>query len=403
MVNTARVTGGSNRSGVAIRPFRAWRLVPDRLPSLADRNATPWNQNDGHGRADPTRPGRILSEWQEKRVLVREQQPALYAYEQTGPRGSQRGVISAVHLDSRLLPHEDIMPRRVEDMVEIMQAGTMNLSPILLGYSGDGRTSSHVAEAARHTPLTEVFTTDGQEHRLWRLTDTEARRDITAELRTRAAFIADGHHRHVAARQLRRQLYADGYGPGPWDYMSGLLVDVKYTPLRLNAIHRVLPHLDPQRALAAASARFRIVELSGPLDEWLDVLRAHAYRNPAFVIATRDGAYLLTDPHPRFLDEVLRRRPEPIGKMNISVLQSLIDTAWEIPDSPQEIRYDASPTNAVRLVHESGGIAALLTPPHQRDLFAAAAAGVRLPYKTTSFGPKPHPGLAVRTLDTSRR
>jgi uncharacterized protein (DUF1015 family) len=397
MVDTAAVTGGSN--GVDVRPFRAWRLVPERLRDLADRHTTPWNLADSN---DPSGAARILKEWKRDRVVVREQHPALYAYEQVGPRGTQRGVICAVHLDSRLLAHEDIIPTRAEEVTEVMRVGGMNLSPMLLGYSGDGRTSGYIAEAARDHPLTEVFTTDGQEHRLWRL-PPEVRRDVVTELRSHAALIADGHHRHVAARQLRRQFYAAGHGPGPWDFASGLLVDVRHTPLRLTAIHRVLPNLDPHLAFSAASARFRVTALSGPVEEWLDMLRAQAYRGPAFVLVTADGAFLLTDPHPLFWDEAMCSRPEPIGQMHITMLQHLIETGWAVPEEPRHVHYEHSTTNAVRNVRQHGGVAVLLCPPHQRDLYSAAAAGVRLPHKTTSFGPKPHPGLLIRTLEPPRR
>jgi MFS family permease len=389
----ARLSDQRPCSGVNVQPLDAWRLVPERLRGRPDRHATPW--------AQPSTASRVLDDWKRSGVLVREQQPALYAYAQTGPQGTQRGLIAGVHLDSRLLPHEEVNPAQVRDMAELMHAGNLNLAPIQLGYSGDGTTSAHLGRIMNRAPLAEVFTTEGQEHRLWRLPET-AHEDIAYELRSRPALIADGHHRHTAARQLRRQLYAEGHGAGPWDFLPAVLVDIQQSPLRLAPIHRVLPHLEPRRALATAQG-FRIVPLTGPLEEWLDVLRARAYRSPSLVVVTRKEAFLLTEPDPRFLRDALGHRPEPLRRMHVSVLHDLIDKVWKVPDSPEHLRFETSATHVVRQVRERGGIAVLQTPPHQRELQATAAAGLRLPRKATFFAPKPHEGLIFRTLDVPAR
>ncbi|MCX2731719.1 MFS transporter [Saccharopolyspora sp. NFXS83] len=394
----SKTTQGPNSicPGVNVRPFGAWMLAPERLHRLADRRATPWDRTDG--RPDARRAVHVVDEWKRNGVVVRQPQEALYAYEQTGPLGWQRGLISAVHLDSRLLPHEDVSPVRAEDMAEFMRASGMNFPPILLGYSGDGRTTEHLDTATRHAPVAQLFTTDGQEHRVWRVQSSAAHAAITDELRTRPAFIADGHHRYTAARQFRRQLYAAGYGRGPWDYLPGVLVDTQYSPLQMGPLHRELPYVNPRHILAAAARCFRITALRGPLEEWIDVLRAHARRGPAFIIATRQETFLLTDPHPGFLNDAVGRLPDPVRTMHLTVLDSLINKVWAVPE--QDIRYEPSATCAVRRVHEHGGLAILVMPPTQRSLQAAAAAGSRLPYKATTFGPKPHPSLVLRTLGT---
>lgn len=390
---TRRDSSETPAGGVEVRPFRAWVLAPERLRGQADRHATPWARaNAGHA-------VHVLDEWKRRRVLVREPQPGLFAYEQQGPLGWQRGLISAVHLDSRLLPHEDVTPARTEEVAELIRtSGTV--PPVLLGYSGDGRTARHLDAATQGQPLAEVFTTDGQEHRIWRLNGREAWDEITDELQSRSALIADGHHRHAAARQLRRQRYAAGHGAGPWDYVPGVLVDTKHSPLQLQPMHRVLPRVDPRRLFAAAARQFRITPLGGTLEGWVKVLRAHAARGPAFVLATGDHAVLLTHPHPRFLHRSLDRLPRPLQSLHVSLLHALITVEWQVPVS--EIGYEPSATKALQRVREQAGAVVLTVPLAERDLRAAAAAGIRLPHKVTSFGPKPHPSLVLRILELDR-
>ncbi len=380
-----------------IRPFRAWVLAPERLRGLADRHATPWDRSGGHI-ADSLR---LLDEWKRLRVLARESRPAMYVYEQTGPLGVQRGVISAVHLDSRLLPHEDVLPPHAENMAELMRAGGMSLPPILLGYTGTDQLAAHLDAATRQPPLTELFTPDGQEHRVWRMAARDSCSELMGALHERAALIADGHHRHVAARRYRRDVHAAGHGRGPWDYLPALLVDTKRSPLRLRPVHRVLPFADPWKVLAQAQKCFRITALNGPLEEWLDVLRAHAYRGPAFVVATRDRAFLLDSPDPAFLERgPCARFAEPLRKMHITVVQAFLDSLPPGPDLA--VRHECSATRAVREVADRGGIALLAFPPSVQDLHSAAATGCRLPVQATAFGPNPHPGLVLRDLPAPR-
>jgi hypothetical protein len=180
--------------------LRAWRVEPNHGRSLAARYATPWDQDAGEAYTSPDEARNILRAWQRSGTVVRDPRPALYVYEQSGPRGSVRGLLGAVRLDSTLLPYQETIPTRVEGVTQLMRVGEMNLDPVLLGYPGDGRTAARLDEAARRTPLTEILATDGQAHRLWPITAPDAHRDIAAELGTRAALIADGHHRHAAAR-----------------------------------------------------------------------------------------------------------------------------------------------------------------------------------------------------------
>ncbi|MBB5156443.1 DUF1015 family protein [Saccharopolyspora phatthalungensis] len=381
------------RNGVSVAPFRGWRIAAHQL---AARYATPWDRT---GAAPAAEAARTFRAWQRSGAIVYDRQPALYAYEQSGPRGALRGVLGAVHLDSGLLPHEDVIPERIDGIADLMDEGAMNLDPLLLGYSGDGRTSTCLAQATQTVPVVEVLADDGQLHRVWHLTDNAALEEITGELATRPAFIADGQHRHVAARQLRREYYASGHGPGPWDYIPGLLVDVKRNSLQLAPIHRVLPFTDPQPALQAASRGFRIRPLPGELRQWLPVLKEQARGGPAFVVVTPAGAFLLSTPNRAVLESALKNCLPPMRRLHLSILHHvLIDELWRIPALPEYVAYEASAVNAVRQVRHRGGLAVLVPPPGQQDLATAAAAGVRLPRKSTSFIPKPHPGLVFRTI-----
>ncbi|MDA3644090.1 MFS transporter [Saccharopolyspora indica] len=383
------------RNGVTAVPFRGWHIAPHQLGRLGTRYATPWDRTD---RAPAAEAARTFRAWQHSGTLVRDREPAFYAYEQSGPRGTLRGILAAVHLDSELLAHEDSVPEQIRGIADLMHETAANLDPILLGFSGDGRTSEHLQRATALPPVSEVLADDGGLHRVWRMSDREAQGDITGELAARAAFIADGHHRRAAARQLRREYYATGSGPGPWDYVLGLLVDVAQTPMRLAPVHRVLPRADPRAALEAASRAFRLRSLHGELPQWSAILKQHARTGPAFVVVTPTGAFLASAPDRQLLDVVLKSCPPAVRNVHSTVLHTvLINELWRV--QPEHVSCTANAREAIRQVRTRGGLAVLTTPPTQADLRATAAAGVRLPPKSTSFGPKPHPGLVFRTWE----
>jgi uncharacterized protein (DUF1015 family) len=64
-----------------------------------------------------------------------------------------------------------------------------------------------------------------------------------------------------------------------------------------------------------------------------------------------------------------------------------------------DISYHHDPAHAVALARSRGGLAVLLAPVEVDVVFTLAEQGVRMPRKSTSFGPKPRSGLLIRTLD----
>jgi uncharacterized protein (DUF1015 family) len=386
---------------------------------------------------------RTLDRWLRDGVLAPDPRPALYVYEQRDGDHLQRGVIGALRLsppeDGVVLPHEDVMPGPVADRAALMRATGANLEPLLLAYRGgvataevvervaagdaapgqgtpgdaaprDGRSGDAATGPAPHgrraparadatrpvAPLLTTTTDDGVRHRLWALTDPADLAAVTADLATRQALIADGHHRWATYRRLQA-----AHPPGtPWDFGLVLLVDTARYPLRVRAIHRVLPRLRAADALAAAAEVFRVRRLDGGLDRALAALADSAADGNAFVLAG-DGFHLLDRPDPARLDaRVPHDRPETWRRLDATVLHSLLlDHVWRVPDTPDHIRYIHDTREAVALAERLGGTAVLLHPVRERVVLDLARQGVMMPRKSTSFGPKPAGGLVMRRVD----
>jgi len=439
-------------SGVVLAPFRGVRYDPDRVSELADVTSPPYDvigpgtldrllaaspynvvrlilpaiELDAHAAGEVA--ADRLGSWLSAGVLAPDPEPALYVYEQSGPGFIQRGLIGLVGVGNPgILPHEGVMPSLVTGRRELMMATRANLEPILLVYNGgeysadsldalDGpgaeRTGGHGGPAGpasrlvdlaadERPPLVSAVTSDGTTHRLWRLTDPAEHATIAADLGGRTALIADGHHRYAAYRELRSLMDE----AGPWDYGLAILVDADAYPPRLGAIHRVIPHLEPEEAARLAATGFTVERLGDvPPDDVsaaVALLADAGQDGTAFLLVGRSGSWLLTHPDEEQLEAAMPTEASPRWRaLDASVMQELLlAQLWLIKDNERDVLISHDAGEAIRMALDSGGTAVICNPMPLAAVKDVAAHGERVPRKSTSFGPKPRTGLVLRTFE----
>ena len=430
------------------------RKLLDTHPNNVVRLILPGTDRHRYAEARET-----LHQWLSSGVLAADETPAVYVYEQSGPGVLQRGIIGDVGLAGPelqiILPHENVMPGPVADRLALMRTTEANLEPIFLLYDGAGGATTRLVDsiAASRTPLAEAETGDGVRHRLWAITDTEELASIDADLRPRQTLIADGHHRYATYLALQREHRAStasgaaaatpggadeatgvtgvtgvtgaaeppvaggktaesvtplepveaatpgsAVEPGPWDFGLALLVDSSAYPPDLKAIHRVIPELSLEEALAKAKGSWQVHD-HADLAEGLAALEETS--GPAYLLSAGGPTHLLTDPDPDQLEHAMPpERSAGWRALNTSILaEFLLPKVWGMQDDELSVRIvHHDPEAAVRLAKTSGGTAVLLRPLAVDDVLAVAAQGERVPRKSTSFGPKPRTGLVLRLL-----
>ncbi|HEY3562696.1 MAG TPA: DUF1015 domain-containing protein [Kribbella sp.] len=376
---------------LTLEPLRAWRFVAGKVSALGAVTSPPYDvlepaivrrltDSDLHnmvrlilprdpdlGPARYDEPARRLVGWQRDGVVVQDEQPALYVYEQRLGDAVLCGLVGSLRLDPArrvVLPHENVMPHWVDDRLRLMEATDADLEPILLAYADGGVASDAVDAARTGEPWVEAETYNGAEHRIWRISDPEALAGIQAELAKHEAVIADGHHRYAA--YLERQLRA----PYRQSAEVGLamLVDYVRHPLTLDPIHRVVPGLD-----------LETVRLRTPSSFQLQPGRSEG--DPTRISVT-DGSDWLTL---HIASEV----------PTVALLHTELLPAWGV--SEDDISFHHTLADALALA-DTQQVAVELTAPRMDQVLRSAAQGVVLPQKATSFGPKPRVGLLFRTL-----
>ena len=444
--------------GLTLAPFRGVRYASDRVSGIANVTSPPYDvigpgtverllESEPHnvvrlilpGAGSPQSPhgpetsqlaARDLYGWLASGVLVRDPEPALYAYEQSVPANGgntpgsgwevvQRGLIGALRLvpagSPSVLPHEDVMPGPVRGRRQLMEATQANLEPIFLLYDsgedggqatgGPGSQASRLVDEAATTrePILSAVTDDGIRHRVWALTDPAEHAAISADLAGRSALIADGHHRYAAYLKMQDRERGDGQSCGPWDFGLAFLVDSAAYPPRIGAIHRVVPGLDPARAAEMAKGALCVRPVKNELDDAVQLLAAAGRDGPAFLLTDGADQYLLTDPQPDRLAEVMP--PDHSARwrsLAASVLRELlIQGTWKLRDAePEVVVVPGDAAAAVQAARETHGTAVICNPVSAVDVRAVAENGERMPRKSTSFGPKPRTGLVMRTFVT---
>ncbi len=396
------VIDAAQRAELAARsPFNVVQLD---LPEATTPDGDPYEAAAAH-----------LADWLEQGALVRDEQRSFWILTQDylAPDGSRRtrpGFLGAVRIEDygagRIRPHERTHPGPKEDRLRLMRATKTNLSPIFSLYSdADGTARAVLAEQSQGQPYGEQIDADGTVNRLWQLTDHAAQEALRQALSQAELLIADGHHRYETART-----YADQIGgEGAHRYVLMNLVALEDPGLSVFPTHRLISGLadDAQRANALRQTIeqcFEVTELASVDELPPDGLSADGRLQFGYLDGRHKRPLRLILRDQSIADKALADFPEPYRSLDTAVLESLILTG-PLGLSEDDIShfnglwYSRSDEEAVAMV-ESGEFdcAFFLSGAPIEQIQAIAAAGVKMPAKSTFFTPKVPTGLVFNPL-----
>ncbi len=380
----------------------------------------------GEGDAKYETARETLADWKNRGVLVRDDEPAFYRYDQTfsppggGPRATRRGFLALVRTqpfaDRIILPHERTLSGPKEDRLKLFRATKTNLSPGFMLYR-DPRLTLDAPLESGHV-ISEFSTEDGIHHALAKVTSRDAIETVVKTIKDLSLLIADGHHRYETSLRYSGEIDAANPGALPraaHHYFMVFLCNEDDPNLKVFATHRHIHDLPKARELSwleQARDLFHVERLGKviPAAELLKKVREKGDGTPAFGFVTKDESVVLTlksdapvDEHPVLKEVHPTLRRTDVVLLHRAILEHLLGITLEAQAAKTNLWYPQDGTLAQHdLASGKGDALFLLNPTPVTDVRRVAEAGEVMPQKATFFFPKVLTGLAIHTLEADR-
>lgn len=398
-----------------IKPFRATRytqtteqvVAPPYDVISSDQRAKLVNQSEHNivrltlpdGGADRyENASKILHAWLESGILTQDPQPALYRYTQQfrnpldGQEITRTGYFVLLRTEPYesgvVLPHEHTFPGIKEDRFKLVEATRTHLETIFGLYDPSPGLMAAM-QLIRFEPVAEIKgenLPEGHQHTLERCDDPYAIERIVSAFHDLKIWIADGHHRYETALRFGQQYGTSAFSPER--FIPILLVPLSDPGLLILPTHRLLKHAPtgtPDQWKASLNATNFEVQPSSP-ERILQELNGETV---GFVFS--DGVWRI---RAQDYEAPSEGEPEALKRFDAYWLHKHLLPVLGYQEPEMTYTRDANEV-FVKVGSGEQGAGFLLSPPTLETLQQIAAAGGKMPHKSTYFYPKVLSGMVT--------
>jgi len=364
------------------------------------------------------RAAEIFRGWLKDKVLIQDEQPAIYFYSQQyvirGEKKTRLGFISLLRLgddkSSAVFGHENTHAAAKQDRFKLIKQVKANLSPIFIIFLDKKRIIQRIFQKhiPEDKPFIEVVDDEKTVHKLWRLNDPGILKTVESSMNGENMFIADGHHRYEVAcayRDLMREkMGAQFSGDEDFNFCLAYFTNTDYRGLSILPIHRLLKldtRLDLDDFLTKAKEYFDIDQLKDRTRFFFLMEKAGCSEH--LLGMYKDKKYfLLRLKNVKILDKLIGDKPKEYRCLDVAILNYLVlkNILGLDLDNLKNIVYSPDPYELLDSVDEDPAkIAFFLNPVKIQQIINVALSGNKMPPKSTYFYPKVLSGLVVNKLD----
>lgn len=362
----------------------------------------------------------ILKDWLEKGILVKEDKPAIYIYEEEftayGERKAIKGIICRVKLEEFskgiILPHEFTLSKAKEDRLNLMKATNCNFSQIYSLYMDGGKnTLGKIDSLSKSEPDIQLQDNDNVTHRMWIIKDEKAIADICSDFTDRKLYIADGHHRYETALNYRNYLREQGLAKegDACDYQMMMLVDMEHPGLVVFPTHRLVRNLDSfnaERVIDVCKEYFDVTEHSDINTIESTLMELYNQGKKAYAFYCGGSSYkLLVLKDTNIIKKLLPNASTVTQQLDVTILHTLIlEKIFGIDAENMAKQINLTYTKifdeAISSVQQGNSQCAfILNPTRVSEIREVASNGEKMPQKSTYFYPKMITGLVMNQLE----
>ena len=364
------------------------------------------------------RAGVIFRSWLKERVLIQDEQAAVYFYSQQyvirGEKKTRLGFISLLRLGDEKAPavfgHENTHGAAKLDRLKLIKQVKANLSPIFIIFLDKKRIIQRIfqSQIPAQKPFIEVVDDEKTVHKIWRLIDPGLLKTIEASLNAENMFIADGHHRYEVScsyRDLSREkLGAQFTGEEDFNFCLAYFTNTDYRGLSILPIHRLLKldtRLDLNDFIAKGKEYFDIDQLKDKTRFFFLMEKAGCTEH--LLGLYKDKKYfLLRLKNVKMLDRLIVNKPKEYRSLDVAILNYLVlknILKLDLNDL-RGIKYSPDPYELMQEVDgDPLNVAFFLNPVKIQQIMNIATSGNKMPPKSTYFYPKVLSGLVVYKLE----
>lgn len=362
----------------------------------------------------------ILKDWLEKGILIKEDKPAIYIYEEEftayGERKAIKGIICRVKLEEFskgiILPHEFTLSKAKEDRLSLMKATNCNFSQIYSLYMDGGKnTLGKIDSLSKSEPDIQLQDNDNVTHRMWIIKDEKAIADICSDFTDRKLYIADGHHRYETALNYRNYLREQGLAKegDACDYQMMMLVDMEHPGLVVFPTHRLVRNLDSfnaERVIDGCKEYFDVTEHSDINTIESTLMELYNQGKKAYAFYCGGSSYkLLVLKDTNIIKKLLPNASTATQQLDVTILHTLIlEKIFGIDAENMAKQINLTYTKifdeAISSVQQGNSQCAfILNPTRVSEIREVASNGEKMPQKSTYFYPKMITGLVMNQLE----
>ncbi len=372
-----------------------------------------------------TRAAEYLNKAIKDGALVQDAGDAIYVYVQdfeiSGKPYERSGVIALGGLTpfgEGVQPHEKTLEGPKADRLNLTRATACQLGQIFMLYDDPANVDRKiVAEALKKEAVIDMTDEQGARHRLFVIDEPNLINDFAGMMADKQTVIADGHHRYETALNYWAETQNEQAA-----YQMMTFVNMRNEGLVIQPTHRLLinmPDFDVRALLDKLKAEFEITTFAFGNDTEKQQAKSSMFkkmqqagtenRNVFGLYAADKAFYTILLTKPQAMAALCPEMSAAALTLDVNVLHKLIlEKHLGICDvklaSESHLVYikdlgDAIDLSIEKVDHGDSEGVFFVNSTRIEQVQAIAAAGEKMPQKSTFFYPKIFSGLTVRKLD----
>lgn len=357
--------------------------------------------------------GNLYRQWLSDNILVKDERPAFYLYEQVyeydGRQYVRSGFVGTLKLSEfgkgQVFPHERTLSGPKKDRYELMKASKANFSQVFGLYQDqENMLNSLFNEIKKTMPAVSAVDDEKVKHSIWVIDKPENIEYIQNFMQDKSIYIADGHHRYETALKYRDDMRAANNDSSddvkPYDFVMMMFINFQDKGLKVFPTHRVIDvdsDFNDATVINGLKSMFDCVPLSGK-EEVETFLNDTADLTGAWVFMGMQGIYGM-----KIIKESMECLHPVYRKVDTYLLEDLVlKTQLGFTDekllAKEGIHFIQTLDEIAKYREKMPSVAFILHPEDMETIRDVSESNLVMPQKSTFFYPKLATGLLFNDL-----